>query len=119
MQAQASGMSYIDAALMELEEEAGIKAKPEDLIFLGKVKYEATEPSRNVINDTFCEEYAYGYEGKLEDLKPEEGFKFEAWSVDEVFNGNKSIQEQFIPVFFQEPWSSILRTVQKLAKENG
>lgn len=69
-----AGSNYLEGALKELEEELGIKARPEELQeIMYQLRDESIDNLRHVINRKHRKVYAYRFAGRAEDLKPEEG----------------------------------------------
>ncbi len=69
------GESYLEAAIKELSEELGIKAKKKDLIFVGKLA-----PNKNLIS--FSVLYLINYNGPIKTNEEVEKIKF--ISINEV-----------------------------------
>jgi 8-oxo-dGTP pyrophosphatase MutT (NUDIX family) len=65
------GQSYEQAAVMEVEEEAGLIITPSQLQPLVKLKTQAVDDRLNKRNLTFRQTYWLPYDGKLEDLRVE------------------------------------------------
>ena len=62
------GQSYEQAAVMEVEEEAGLVITPSQLQPLVKLKTQAVDEHLNKRNLTFRQTYSLRHDGKLEDL---------------------------------------------------
>jgi len=60
------GQSYLQAALMEVEEEAGIKVKEKDLVPLLKLRNISFDDVKKVHNNCFRQIYAYKFSGSAE-----------------------------------------------------
>ena len=67
------GQSYEQAAVMEVEEEAGLIITPSQLQPLVKLKTQAVDDRLNKRNLTFRQTYWLPYHGRLEDLRVEAG----------------------------------------------
>lgn len=67
-----SGESYLEAAIKEALEEAGLRLTAEDLHHLGTVHFRHEERP-DYINDSMRSIFAYRFKGNMADLKIEEG----------------------------------------------
>ncbi len=109
------GQSYAGAALRELEEETGIVAKQEDLIFIKMIRKRTMDNTTNTINNAFSAQYKYRYKG--EELQVEEGkaYGFEWWGLGALKSLSEVDRTRFSPTmiddehmeFFEEIKSSI------------
>jgi len=91
---------YQATAIKEAEEETGLKINEEDLLLFKKIRKTYSPDSQTgKINNIWAHIYLYHFQGKLEDLKVEEGkaIGFEAWSMDKLKNMSESDKEKFIP----------------------
>lgn len=69
-----AGSNYLESALKELEEELGVKTRSEELQeYFYQLRDETVDAVRRVINRKHRKVYAYRFDGRAEDLKPEEG----------------------------------------------
>lgn len=103
------GDSYEQAALREVEEEAGIILNPEQLIFLGKFHGYAHDLVTGTKNNTWRSYYLHKFNGQPSDLKVEavDGAGFEAISFDTILSGTLTNPERIIPTLLQEPYRAI------------
>ena len=113
------GMDYEQAALMELEEETGIKAKVKDLIFIDKIHSHAYDKVTNMTNNAIKAFYAYKYDEPEENLRIEEGeatsLKF--WPFEKIFNLTSEEKTKFVPTTISGDFLRILEKVRKLSKK--
>lgn len=94
------GDTYQEAAIREIEEETGLKVNIDNLIFLNKVRKEASfDKVTGKINNVWRENYIYNFNGRLSDLKVEEdkAIGFEFWSIEKIKNISKEEKQKFIP----------------------
>lgn len=111
-----SGMSYEEAALKELEEEIGIRAEPRDLIILGKTRVKVID-SLGGTNNTHDTQYAYQYDGPVENLQVEKGeaTQLRFWSFTDLWALDGRSDAIIVPVIFNEPAKSIVKKVEALS----
>jgi isopentenyldiphosphate isomerase len=109
------GDGYEEAAIRESKEEAGVVIKPEDLVLLKKIKTRSEDAVTHTINYAFKTEYAYLYEGTIEDLVIEEGksIGFEFWPIDKLLSLSEREKEKFTPNIFKEELREIFILIQK------
>jgi len=108
------GEDYLSAAIRELEEETGIKAKKSDLILLGLFKKEAYDKVTNKTNYALKEIYAYHFKGK-EELAIEKGeatnLKF--WPIKKLFNLSKEEEKEFIPTLLSKDYLNFYKKIEE------
>lgn len=95
-----SGDNYQKTAVKEIEEETGLKISIDNLIFLNKIRKEASfDKATGRINNVWRENYIYNFNGQLSDLKVEEGkaIGFEFWSMEKIKNISDKEKQRFIP----------------------
>lgn len=95
-----SGDNYHKTAIKEIEEETGLKVNLDSLIFLSKVRKEATlDKITGKINNVWRENYIYNFKGNLSDLRIEEGkaIGFQPWSIEKLKNISEEDKKMFIP----------------------
>lgn len=94
------GMSYEETALKEGEEETGIKLDPLKLKLIRKIHKQSFDEATNTTNNSMRCQYVYLFEGKIEDLHPENGkaVGFESWKIDSLPFLSKEDQDKFIPM---------------------
>ncbi|HRZ34059.1 MAG TPA: NUDIX domain-containing protein [Candidatus Moranbacteria bacterium] len=109
--------NYDQAAIRELEEETGIRAKKEDLIFLEKFKIGDSNSRSNSANNHFKKVYAYHFTGKSADLKIEEGeaTSLEFWPIDKVLNLNEEEKKEFVSTVADGVFTEIFKKIKKLS----
>lgn len=113
------GMSYVETAIKECEEETGLKLSPEQLIPLVKLRKKTVDKATGAINNTFRFQYAFVFKGNVGDLKVELGKVegFETWAIDHLLkltDGQKSI---FIPMIFDEDTLILFDKMKMLVKK--
>lgn len=114
-----AGMDVVEAALMELKEETGIRAQPGDLKLFKKYKVHSEEPNRNIVNDVFNIEFGYKYNSDIAALKSEAkygeetGIGFELWNIDDILNLNdESLRARFVKSLLSENNLEMLRDLK-------
>lgn len=92
------GQTPAQAALAELEEEAGIHAKESDLRFIKKDRGHSHDPQTDKQNNVIRYVYAYKTDSNPGDLVVEEGKSdgFEAYTVSELENLDDTGRARFI-----------------------
>lgn len=111
--------SYDMAALREMEEETGVKATPNDIYFLAKLKTRTTDEVTHTVNNVFRGQYAYIFRGRLSSLRVEKGkgTGFEAWPIDKLLAMPEDQKSKFIPIIFTPEIQNVFKDIQKLVKE--
>jgi 8-oxo-dGTP pyrophosphatase MutT (NUDIX family) len=111
------GADYNETAFMELIEETGLSANPEDLVLIEKYHCNSTDPVSGKINNVFRSIYGYLFKGDLSDLKIEEGSGagFKAYPVATIYNPTQELLDEAIPLHIQPNRYAIFQTLEKLA----
>lgn len=109
------GETYEEAALHEVEEETGVSVTLTDLTFLG-MRITRRSDSTGKINNARRQSFAYRYNGKVEDLKIENGKSqgFETWPIDTLFHFSEEERAQFIPVVIDGESLEYFRKIKSL-----
>ena len=112
------GHGYIDTAIKELKEEAGITAKKEELIYLGKLKSKKCDPATKNTNNVLRKVFAYEFNGDLKNIKPkkDEITKFEFWPLKKLFKLTKKEKMRFTPLDWEEKIFPILNKIKNINK---
>lgn len=107
---------YENTALQELQEETGIKAEKNNLIFIQMARSKTFDAVTNKTNNVIRAIYAYRYEGKAENLKIEKGkaIGFESWSLENIFNISDEDKKRFISSIFEEQNLEIFAKIKEL-----
>ena len=110
------GEDYEGTALAEIEEETGIGTTRDKLIFIQMVRNTAYDQVTNTINNTLSTEYAYLFEGQLDELKVEKNKAqgFEAWSIKTLLSISKKDKKRFIPIIFENYFLDLFRKIKEL-----
>lgn len=110
------GSNYQNTALQELQEETGIKARRNNLIFVQMVRSKTFDTATSKINNVVRAIYTYRYEGKVVDLKVEKGkaIGFESWPLEKIFNISDEDKKRFIPSIFEKDNLEIFSKIKKL-----
>lgn len=109
-------MSYEETAVKECKEETGVDIDPSKLVLLRKMKGKSFDKSTGMINNSMRPQYAYLYEGSIDDLQVEDGKSegFEVWKIDDLYNLSEEDKSKFIGLILQD--DEMLRLFKK-AKE--
>lgn len=110
------GEDYKDTALKEMQEEAGIAATADNLAFIQMIKINAYDAATGTSNNTIKAVYAYRYDGKIGDLKIEEGkgVGFEVWPLEKIFNIGEEDRKKFIPAMLEPTILGIFRKIEAM-----
>lgn len=110
------GMTYEETAIKECYEETGINISPKDLIFLSKFHIKTFDESTGLTNNSLRSQYAYLYNGNINDLKVESdsAIGFESWKIDDILNISENDKKRFILAIFEEPIVSIFIKISNL-----
>ena len=110
------GDDYEQTALKEIEEETGVKAEKNNLAFIQMTKNKSYDQVTGMTNNVIRAVYAFRYDGKIENLKVEQGkaIGFEAWSFEKLFNISEDDKKYFIRAMLEKEILDIFRRIQKL-----
>lgn len=111
------GMSYEDAAIKEMEEETGLQASKNDLIFLKKIKNRSEDSVTGTINYSFKMEFAFIFKGNVSDLSIEQGKSvgFESWEISKLLNLDEVDRKKFIPKIIEPEFLDLYVQLGNLA----
>lgn len=111
-----AGMSYEETVVKEGKEETGIDIDPKKLLFLIKTITLAYNESWKKFHRVMNVQYAYLYEGDINDLKVEEkdGEGFEAWSIDSLPNLSEEDKNKFIPEILKEDMFELFNKAKEM-----
>lgn len=113
------GDDYEQTALKEMEEETGVNASKDDLVFIQTTQRKTHDQITGKINNVIRAIYAYCYTGKLDDLKIEQGkaIGFEVWPLEKLFNISEDNAKHFIDtVLSEDEGLPIFRKISELLK---
>jgi len=110
------GDDYEHTALKEIEEETGVKAEKNNLAFIQMTKSKSYDQVTGMTNNVIRAVYAFRYDGKIENLKVEEGkaIGFEAWSFEKLFDISEADKKYFIRAILEKEILDIFGKIQKL-----
>lgn len=99
-----SNTSYEDTAIKECKEETGVDIDPSNLLFLIKMKKKSFDKVTGLINNTIRSQYAYLYEGLIDNLQVEKGKAegFEAWKIEDIHNLSEIDKNKFISLILNQ-----------------
>lgn len=108
-------MSYEETAVKECKEETGIDIDPNKLVFLTKMFKRSVDADTGLINNTIRAQYAYLYEGPIDELVVEDGkaLGFEAWSADLLPKLTGPDKERFIPLILSDEFLSLFEIARE------
>jgi 8-oxo-dGTP pyrophosphatase MutT (NUDIX family) len=109
-------MSYEETAIKECKEETEIDIDPSKLLFLVKMKTKTFDETTRKINNTIRAQYAYLYEGQINDLKVEEGKAegFMLWKIDDLQNLSEVDKNKFIPLVISREMLDLFNKTKNL-----
>ena len=98
------GMTYDETAIKECKEETGIDMDKNKLLYLATMKKKSFDPATGATNNRIGNQYAYLYDGSINDLQIEEGKGegFEAWNIDDLPHLSDDDKKRFLPIFIGE-----------------
>lgn len=113
------GDDYENAALKELEEETGIRANKDDIVFIQYIRSKSFDDTTGKINNVIRAIYVYRYVGKIEDLRVESGkaIRFEAWLFDKIFHISEKDKKRFIPILLGPEMLDVFSKIENFNKK--
>lgn len=107
------GQTYLEAALMEMREEAGIEVVPQELKLIATTIDDSFDPVTNRRNHPRREVYAFEFNGNISALKIEEGKSvgFEVWPLEKLLSLTEDEKKRFIPSSIDEKRLAIFKKV--------
>ncbi len=98
------GSTYEETAIKECKEETGMDVDMGDILLLTKMRKESYDEKTDSRNSTFRCQFAYLYEGRVEDLQVEAGKAqgFELWKIDDLSSLSPADRERFIPLILEK-----------------
>jgi isopentenyl-diphosphate delta-isomerase type 1 len=110
---------YLTTAVKELEEETGIKAEANDLIYITKMRRSSVDEKTGMKNNTIKMVYAYEFKGDAKDLKLEEGMatSLEFWKIDRIFHLTDEERKEFISSIIDDEYKNIFNRIKDLSEK--
>lgn len=110
------GDSCKETAVKELGEEAGLKVKESDIVYITTTKTKNFDEVTGMTNHALREIFTYRFDGNISELTVENGksLGFEAWSIDTILNISEEDRSRFIPSILSEKALGIFRNIDKL-----
>jgi len=108
--------SYEETVVKECREETGIDIDVSKLLFLAKMKKKSFDKVTGLTNNTIRSQYAYLYEGSLNDLQIEKGKSegFEAWKIDDLPNLSETDKSKFIGLILNEDMLALFKKAKEV-----
>lgn len=108
-------MSYEETAIKECKEETGIDIDPNKLLFLAKLRGKSFDEVTKLTNNTIRSQYAYLYDGNINDLQVEDGKAegFEAWKIDQLPNLSEEDKGRFIGLILSEEMLKLFKKAKQ------
>ncbi len=109
-------MSYKETAVKECKEETGIDIDLGKLVFLRKMRKKSFDEATGLTNNTIRSQYAYLYDGRVEDLQVEDGKAqgFEAWKINDLSHLSETDKNKFIPLILREDMLDIFKEAKEV-----
>lgn len=109
------GMSYEETALKECKEETGIDIDIKKLVFITKIIKNAFDEVTGLTNNSIRSQYAYLYNGDINNLKIEKGknIGFESWNIDDLSNLSYDDRNRFIDLIINQEMLDIFKKLNK------
>lgn len=109
-------MSYEETAVKECKEETGIDIDLKNLTFLTKMRKKSFDEATGLTNNTIRSQYAYLYEGSINDLQIEEGKAegFETWKIDDLPNLSEIDKNKFIKLILSDEMFILFNKAKKI-----
>lgn len=109
-------MSYEETAVKECKEETGIDIDVNKLILLKKMRRKSFDQVTGLINNSMRPQYAYLYEGSINDLQIEKGKSegFEAWKIGKLYNLTEEDKNKFISVIYDKEMIELFNKAKEL-----
>ena len=111
-------MSYEETAVKECKEETGIDIDLKNLVFLRKMRKKSFDEATGLTNNTIRSQYAYLYDGSINDLQVEDGKAqgFEAWKIDDLSHLSEMDKNKFIPLILERDMLDIFNQARGIFK---
>jgi len=111
------GDSYKQSAIKEAKEEIGIIIDKNKLVLITKNKNKYNDKKTKTINSKFTVDYAYEYNGLLNNLKIEKDkiIGLEFWSINKILGLPEKDKKRFI-FFLSKDYIDIFRKTRELVK---
>ena len=110
------GQSYLESALMELEEETGIVVQPDDLIEILKLNKSQVLGDPTFKNIVFRMIYMLPWKGQIADLKieAEDGSGFVLVPLKELLSKSPESADDMIPELFTENYMPVWEKIDAI-----
>ena len=109
-------MSYEETAVKECKEETGIDIDLSKLVFIKKMRKRSVDEATGLINNTIRSQYAYLYDGLINELQIEEGKSqgFVAWKIDNLPHLSETDKNKFIPLILEQDMLDIFNQAREI-----
>lgn len=114
-----AGQTYLGAAIMEMEEETGIRVQPEDLFFMYKNKRQSNQQKNGMINYAFRCMYLYRFREGTDTLRLEDGKAtcLEWWPMEKLRGLREEDKAQFTSFVYKDLPQVLAAVEKEMAKE--
>jgi isopentenyldiphosphate isomerase len=109
-------MTYEETAIKECKEETGVDIDVNKLILLKKMRRKSFDQVTGLINNSMRPQYAYLYEGSIDDLQIEKGKSegFEAWKIEKLYSLEGKDKDKFVSVIYDKEMIELFKKAQEL-----
>ena len=109
-----AGSDYLATAVAEMREETGIEADSSLLEFVTMYRGKSRDEPTGHTNNFLRAEYMYRYDGRMDDLRVEEGegSGFEAWSVDCFLPLSEDDRRRIVPGHADSGAAEVFRRIR-------
>lgn len=110
------GMSYDETAIKEGKEETGIDIDLTKLKLIKKFFRKSVDEATGLINNTIRSQYAYFFDGNIDDLRVEPGkaLGFEIWNINSLQNLSPEDRQKFVPLILSKEFLDLFEEGQKI-----
>jgi isopentenyldiphosphate isomerase len=110
------GSDYELSALLEVDEETGLRLHKEDLRFIRTIRGTDIDEATHTINEYLRAVYVYRYEGRVEDLRIEKGkaVGFESWSLETIATLSDEDRKRFIIPHIEGEHMDIFQEIKQI-----
>jgi isopentenyldiphosphate isomerase len=115
------GDSYLETAIKECEEEAGVRLTEKDIKYITTLHVNHFDDVTKMTNNVLRAQYVYLFTGIISDLKIEDGKSqgFVSVPYELVMDMPESEKKKFIPSYYEEDYRNVFKlAIEKLGLNN-